>query len=555
MEREATTTRDRALTVERVSLGALVAWMVGLIAIYWPALRYPVFVSDSNIDASFFGYAGELVRRGGVPYLSFWDHKPPLIFYIDAAALTVSGGRVWGLWAASLATVLAAMLLAYQALRRAFGTAPALLGLTVFVAALSRVLPLNMTELYVLPLEWGTVLVVVAAATSARLIGRPFATGAAIGVLGALSFFLRANFIGAAVSASLVLTVVLLRDGRFGAWARLVGGALLGAVIASAIVIAPLARAGALAAFWDQAFHYNFLYASAPMGLRLRAGTFMVLEGATYSSVVLPIAGWVAAAAVAWKNRRRSVQLLAIPLFGIVWAPIELALASTSGRAYGHYFVVAMPALAYLTALAAWALVTRLATFGPPNAQWARRVVAVVAVAIAMPTIVGTALRLRDRPSPQLRYGQVAATSALIRSRTAPDAKLLVWGHAADLYMMADRPPASRFVYPLAMLTPRYATPALVQGFLGEVRASAPPLIIDATSGRAADESLVPSLATWNPGWRYPTTAGRSVRWWSMTPALREFYDYVRGQYRLAGYVGPLHWAVYERLPTTTAQR
>jgi len=103
---------------------------------------------------------------------------------------------------------------------------------------------------------------------------------------------------------------------------------------------------------------------------------------------------------------------------------------------------------------------------------------------------------------------------------------------------------ASRFAYPLAMLTPRYADSSLVAEFVDDLRASAPPFIVDATRGVPKSDALVPSLGSWNPRWRYPTSG---VAWWTMTPALRAFYDYVASNYAVVDVVGPQRWVIYAR--------
>jgi hypothetical protein len=138
----------------------------------------------------------------------------------------------------------------------------------------------------------------------------------------------------------------------------------------------------------------------------------------------------------------------------------------------------------------------------------------------------------------------VDATARYVREHSPPNSRLFVWGHASDVYLFANRAPASRFVYPLAMLTPRYADSALVAGFVDELRASAPPLIVDATSGVSTSDDLVPSLSAWDPAWRYPETG---VAWWTMTPALRAFYDHVAANYTIIDSVGPQHWVIYAR--------
>jgi hypothetical protein len=545
---------SRAISPEAGAVGGVMLWTAGLLFVYWPALRYPVFASDSPIDSAFFGYAGELVRRGGVPYLTFWDHKPPLIFLVDAAALALSGGQLWGLWLASLASLLGALLLAHRALRRVFGPTPAVIGLVVFASALSRSLPVNMTEGYVLPVQWGTALLLVGAATSPRGLARPHLVGIMLGVLGASAFFLRANLIGTAVSAALVLTVILLRARHPGAWVRLVGASVVGGMIVTALLLVPLWRAGALEAFWEQAFAYNLRYASTSLGMRVRSGMSGLLDVSTYGSLVLPLAGWCAAIAAAWQQRGEGARW-AVPLFGVIWLPVELVLVTASGRPYRHYFAAVMPVLAYLSALAAGSLLGRLAPYGDELVGWGRRALGVVAVAMVVPAALSTAVRLRDREYPRVRSEQIAATAAYVQARTAPEATLLVWGHAADLHFFSGRRPASRFVYPLALLTPGYADSALVRGFLAELRAAPPPLIVDATPGAEKNDDLVPSLAAWDPDWKYPTSYGPRVQWWTMTPALRQFYEYVEQHYELDARVGPKQWVVYRRrvLPSVAA--
>ncbi len=46
-------------------------------------------------DQDFFHYFGRAVLEGQVPYRDFFDHKPPMIFFINAAGLLI--GK-WGMW-------------------------------------------------------------------------------------------------------------------------------------------------------------------------------------------------------------------------------------------------------------------------------------------------------------------------------------------------------------------------------------------------------------------------------------------------------------------------
>ncbi len=228
-----------------------------------------------------------------------------------------------------------------------------------------------------------------------------------------------------------------------------------------------------------------------------------------------------------------------------IWLPIELLLGSTSGRRYGHYFATAYAP----TALLAAAFVAQVMAVAPGvlAGRNGLLVFRVLAVSIALWAMSGVAMKVvRDKDELERRT-QVAQTAAYVRASTPASVRVLVWGHAAEVHFFSERLPASRFIYPLALLTPRYADAALVRGFVDELRAAAPALIIDATPEAAEEEDLVPPLSAWDPSWQYPKDAKPGRQWWTMTPDLRMFYDYVHANYVPVETVGPKNWVVYRR--------
>jgi hypothetical protein len=552
-------------------IGAL--WLTAVLAVVWPALRHPVFVSNSNIDSAFFAYAGDLLRRGGTPYVTFWDHKPPLVYFIDAVALTISGGAVWGIWLVSLAMLLLSLVLAHLALRRAFGAVPAALGVSVFAFTLPSMLASNLTEEYALPLQWGCVLVLSRWATARpQPVWRPtkdfFRSGFALGVLGGLAFALKANLVAAPLSVAMVIGVALLIERRIAAAARLVGGAIAGAAIVWGCIVAYVIARGAFDPFMDQVFHYNFLYVGTTWGQRFRAAISGMESASRFSSLAIPLAAWALSVVVVARglvSRADRGATFALRAFGLVWLPMEVLFASVSGRPYLHYFVVLLPPLAYLTASFGSEIIDApvLGRVTPSSRRRAGTALVLgLAAAVAVASVLTTGMQLRDRASSSAgadstsgsstnRRLQIDETAAYVRAHTRAGAPLLVWGHASDVYLFAQRPPASRYVYSLALLTPHYADAAMVDHFITELRASSPPLIIDATTGLDRAERLVPSLGHWNPAWRYPTDQGPRVRWWSMTPELRAFYDYVASTYAVVDSVGPMRWPIYQRRDLT----
>lgn len=49
-------------------------------------------------DNGVFLYAGQRLLAGDTPYVDFWDHKGPLIFYVNALGLLLGAGSRWGVW-------------------------------------------------------------------------------------------------------------------------------------------------------------------------------------------------------------------------------------------------------------------------------------------------------------------------------------------------------------------------------------------------------------------------------------------------------------------------
>jgi hypothetical protein len=518
------------------------AWVVILTFLRWPAPLHAQFNSNSTIDSAFFALAGRLVREGQVPYVDFWDHKPPLIYLIDAFALALSSGAVWGVWLVTVLALVATLGMAWLAWRPIVGPTAAVIGVTWVAVSVAIVAPFNLTEGFMLPVQAATMLLLTRWSPLGR---RAFVPGLGVGALAGLAFMLRPNLVGTPAVVMATMVVGLLLTGRTRRLPALVGGAIAGAALVCAPILTWLGVHGALRPFWEQVFHYNAVYSAASPQSRVRAAFEGVANTTAYGTLLLPLVGW----AVALRRlivRRRGATPKPVLLFAVIWAPMELALAAVPGRPYMHYFAMLLLPFGLLAAIAACEAFALVARAGPPTVmqRWRRDAAAIVCTAIAVVPLGRTAIDVRDTGLRGRRAKQVDATARYVREHSPPNSRLFIWGHASDVYLFANRAPASRFVYPLAMLTPRYADSALVAEFVDELRASAPPLIVDATSGLSRSDDLVPSLSAWDPAWRYPETG---VAWWTMTPALRAFYDHVAANYTIIDSVGPQHWVIYAR--------
>ena len=72
----------------------------GALAVMLPVA--PRFALEVNDNSGVYLYAGWRILQGDLPYLQLWDHKPPLIFYINALGAALTPGSQWGIWALEL---------------------------------------------------------------------------------------------------------------------------------------------------------------------------------------------------------------------------------------------------------------------------------------------------------------------------------------------------------------------------------------------------------------------------------------------------------------------
>lgn len=211
-------------------------------------------------DSGVFLYVARAILRGQTPYLDVWDHKPPLIYYIDALALSLGRG-LGALWALEIVSLCLAALGGYIALRRCYGAVPALTASILWILAAFPLLGGgNFTEEFGLACAFGTLW-----AASHVGMRRPdrLVTGwpVAAGLFCALELLCKPTGVGLAIGLVVALACRVRRHGR----STLVVGALAlaGFVVPIALTAIYFATRQALPALIDEVITYNRAYAHA----------------------------------------------------------------------------------------------------------------------------------------------------------------------------------------------------------------------------------------------------------------------------------------------------
>jgi Dolichyl-phosphate-mannose-protein mannosyltransferase len=372
-------------TTATPSTRATWAWLLVIALLL--AVRLPSLVEPAGGDQGLYGYAGQRVLAGAIPYVDVWDQKPPGIALVYAL--------LWRIWphesavaAADIAAAAAVAILLVQLGRRRFsahvGYGAAALFLLLGDPSLQRnsgVYVRGQCEPFI-ALAASAALVVLAGPTRRRwhLV--------LAGVCLAAAFWLKYNAIAYGLPAALAVWAWRPREGRVrGSVTELLWMGLGFAGVVAGVGVW-LASRGALTDLYLATIAYNLQYSGETYrGLASLLAYLVVLPFDRARVDLLWYLGGVGSLLLAWRRRDGS----ALVVLGWLAAAIA-SIAINGGRNLPNYFVQANPALA-LAAAAGLAGVTGLAG----RTAWIRYAVAAL--------VAAGLWRVGDEPTRGLRLG------------------------------------------------------------------------------------------------------------------------------------------------------
>lgn len=313
-------------------------WLILSIAVglFW--FRSSALYNGTNRDGAVFLTVGRGILEGKVPYMDLFDHKGPVLYFIQAFTQWIHKGFIT-VWLLETLFLFVTLVLLFKTVRLLLDTAPAVLTVFIYILFTLRLYEGgNLTESYTAPFSVLALYFMIKVFIMPESEVRPW-YGFVLGICFMFTFLLRANnaVVAAGATASLVLLLILQR--KWIILLRNIGAFFVGAVVVMLPVCAYYIANHAFADFINGAFLYNFLYVSE--------GTW---RGYFSSHEMVRCFGWMmigglsgGCACLFGKNRGFSARLLG---GSVLFISLLMGYSvSMSRQPYLHYLIIGAPVM------------------------------------------------------------------------------------------------------------------------------------------------------------------------------------------------------------------
>jgi len=251
----------KSLSAKRIK--NITSWFLGVVLVVllvtWLNLPWRPDVKGIPPDSGFYAYIGKALLHGQVLYRDVWDDKPPLGYYLNAAALAIFGQSPWGLWWSEIIWITACTLLFFLVLRKHFGSLTAGLSSALFLLALMNPQIFqggNLMEVYALAPQVGIIAVVFSYFKNPR---NPW-NAILAGVLTAAAYLVKQPTIVMGCAALLVMVISLITEWNLRQAFLVIARFILGFAGVVALVASYWLAIGALGYFVDGALLQGFSF-------------------------------------------------------------------------------------------------------------------------------------------------------------------------------------------------------------------------------------------------------------------------------------------------------
>lgn len=402
----------------------------------------PLFEAPFEPDQGAYATIARGWLEGAIPYRDLWDNKGPLLFLWYAASFQWLGESVIAPRLLAAAAAGLSVPFVWATARTLFGRREAALAAGLFALSFANVylqVTANAEVFMLLPLTAG----LWAFAVGAR--GGGLWWFLAAGALTSLAVFTRQSALWAFVGYGAWLGTLLVRSpGERRSQAQALGALALGGMLAAVPFVAYFAAHGALYELWHAMFAFNWEWAGEfPLYAKLippiLVGPMPLLGG---------LAFWALAATGVWRLCLRGDRFAWLILSFLLFSEVA---AQTLGKSSPHYLVQLLPGAAVAAALGLTYVWERWRRghhrLGVAMAAAAAVMVAAAAFVYAQPTPAErfeVQYTFRDYAEDAIEAPEIAAA---VEEMTEPGDYVYDWGRESEIYFLADRQPASRWLH------------------------------------------------------------------------------------------------------------
>jgi hypothetical protein len=447
---------------------------------FFSAIRWRLADMPLERDEAEYAYAGQLMLQGIPPYQLVYNMKLPGTYAAYAAILAVFGETPGGIHLGFLLVNAISVILLYMITAHLFGTlAGTIAGASyAFLSTNPGVYGMSAHATHFVVLAALAGLILLLRAEETRHPAWFFWCGVAFGVAYLMK---QPGFLLAAFAFFYLAYKSWPRTRRdLKPAAKQLGLFVFGGALPFAILCALLYRAGVLKTFWFWTFSYASKYASI---VPLRAGLTLLKASSPYiASFTTPWLWMLAVAGVFATIWDPAARRHAVFVFGL----LIFSFAAVSPGLYfrPHYFILLMPVVALLIAIAVTSAIQLVSTNSYP--QWFR-VFPIIVFAIALLVSIHHNAQFYFKLSPvqacRLCYPgnpfpEAEQVADYLRQHTAPTDTIMVFGSEPEIYFDAHRHSASGYIYAYSLSEDQSYWPQMQKQMMQEVEKSRPAYVV-----------------------------------------------------------------------------
>jgi len=439
-------------------------------------------------------WVGETIRRGGTPYVDTWETRGPFPYFLYALLAAATGPNEWALRVLDLLFVAMGAASIWRVVRSVDQTFAATISVTIYLLWYAGLNHHNAAQSD----GWNSAMQAFAVALLLVRGSQPSSIAAAgAGVIFGLCILSKPTY-GVMLAIPLLQGIGIARRQGALAVVKYWGAGAAGLLVAIAACLGWFAQRGALDELIDVHLRWTLAHYPALSAGWLNRVHYVVqyLTGGPLTAA-LPFA--LVGIASVWRRRPDAAIVFA------TWLICALITVMVQGEFFPYHWHPVFPALALIAGIgvhASWVYWRERSDSALGRLFPAAAAILLIALTIEPATHVYRWVSVMAGVTSREAYERVefgpygkrtgvfSEVTRSVRELSDEGDRILVWGNPAGIYYLANRPAASRFGYPAALLggedddfARRYRAE-----FLTTIRSSAPRLIValdDAVCQRA----------------------------------------------------------------------